>query len=63
MARDRQETLLIDPGGRARVWCRECHRELTDPISRQRQRGAEFDPEPRNGHDRHDVDQDPIPGL
>jgi hypothetical protein len=58
-----QKALLIDPGGRARVWCRECGRELSDPISRQRQRGAECDPEPRTGYDRHDVDQDPIPGL
>jgi hypothetical protein len=58
-----QKALLIDPGGRARVWCRECGRELTDPISRSRQLGAECDPEPRTGYDRHDVDQDPIPGL
>lgn len=59
----RQKTLLIDPGARARVWCKECGRELSDPVSRQRQLGAECDPEPRTGYDRHDVDQDPIPGL
>jgi len=63
MADRRQETLLIDPGGRARIWYRECGRELTDPVSRQRRLGAECDPEPRTGYDRHDVDQDPIPGL
>lgn len=59
----RQKSLLIDPGGRARVWCRECHKELTDPVSRQRRLGPECDPEPRTGYDRHNVDQDPIPGL
>lgn len=58
-----QKSLLIDPGARARVWCKECGRELSDPISRSRQRGAECDPEPRNGYDQHDVGQDPIPGL
>lgn len=63
MASRRQETLLIDPGARARVWCKECGRELSDPISRQRRLGAECDPDQRIGHDRHDVDQDPIPGL
>ncbi|WP_030188217.1 DUF6011 domain-containing protein [Streptomyces violaceorubidus] len=63
MARDRQETLLIDPGDRTRIWCRECHRELTDEVSRSRRLGPECDPEPRHGYDRHDVDQEPIPGL
>lgn len=65
MARDRQETLLIDPGDRTRVWCRApgCGRELTDEISRMRGVGPEHDPEPRAGYDRHDVDQEPIPGL
>jgi hypothetical protein len=63
MARDRQETLLIDPGARARIWCRTCGRELTDDVSRSRQLGPECDPEPRSGYGRHDVDQDPIPGL
>lgn len=58
-----QKALLIDPGGRARVWCKTCGRELKDPVSRSRQQGAECDPEPRTGYDRHDVDQDPIPGL
>jgi hypothetical protein len=58
-----QKSLLIDPGTRARVWCKECGRPLTDPVSRQRQLGAECDPDQRTGHDRHDVDQDPIPGL
>ncbi|MBZ6211602.1 hypothetical protein KVH31_34470 [Streptomyces olivaceus] len=65
MADRRQETLLIDPGGRARIWCKApgCGRELTDEISRQRGVGPEHDPEPRTGYDRHDVDQEPIPGL
>ena len=59
----RQKTLLIDPGAPDRVWCKDCGRELTDKISRQRRLGPECDPEPRTGYDRHDVDQDPIPGL
>lgn len=63
MTSTRQETLLIDPGARARIWCRDCGRELSDPVSRQRRLGAECDPEPRGGYDQHQVDQDPIPGL
>ncbi|MFJ7297571.1 DUF6011 domain-containing protein [Streptomyces collinus] len=60
----RQEALLIDPGGRARVWCRGCRRELTDPESRLRGWGEECDPEPRRGsRARFDIDQDAIPGL
>jgi hypothetical protein len=45
------------------VWCRECKKELTDPVSRSRRLGPECDPEPRTGYDRYDIDQDPIPGL
>lgn len=63
MTGNRQNKLLIDPGSRARVWCRECGRELTDWVSRLRKLGAECDPEPRHGYDRHDANQDPIPGL
>jgi predicted Zn-ribbon and HTH transcriptional regulator len=58
-----QKALLIDPGAPARVWCRDCGRELKDEVSRLRQRGPECDPEPRTSHERHDVDQDPIPGM
>jgi Zn finger protein HypA/HybF involved in hydrogenase expression len=63
MDSDRQETLLIDPGERARVWCKDCGRELKDETSRMRRLGPECDPDARTGHARHDVDQDPIPGL
>ncbi|MDX2998141.1 DUF6011 domain-containing protein [Streptomyces scabiei] len=64
MDRHQQEALTeTPPGARRRVWCRRCHRELTDPESRRRQLGAECDPDARTGQDRHDVDQDPIPGL
>jgi hypothetical protein len=58
-----QKTLLIDPGARTRVWCNECGAELKDPVSRSRRLGPECDPEPRNSYERHDVDQEPIPGL
>jgi hypothetical protein len=51
------------PGLRRRVWCRGCRRELSDPESIRRRWGPECDPDTRNGHDRRDVDQDPIPGL
>ncbi|RSN55589.1 hypothetical protein DMH12_15330 [Streptomyces sp. WAC 04229] len=63
MVSRRQETLLIDPGGRARIWCRTCGRELSDETSRSRRLGPECDPEPRHGYGRYDVDQEPIPGL
>lgn len=66
MARQQQEALPNVPSGRrARVWCRGigCGRELTDPVSRLRQLGPECDPEPRTGHDRFDVDQEPLPGM
>lgn len=64
MDRRQQKTLLIDPGSRTRVWCKRCGAELKDATSRQRQLGPECDPEPRTGDgSRHDVDQDPIPGL
>ncbi|MFF9016673.1 DUF6011 domain-containing protein [Streptomyces sp. NPDC014870] len=46
-----------------RRWCRRCGAVLRDPVSRQRLLGPECDPERRIGHRRHDVDQDPIPGL
>ena len=58
-----QKALLIDPGARARVWCKDCGRELTDDISRQRRLGPECDPDPRTGYTRHHVDQEPIPGM
>lgn len=68
---DRQEALSETPQARrARVYCRgiradgrRCRQELTDNISRARGLGRECDPDTRNGHDRRDVDQDPIPGL
>jgi hypothetical protein len=64
MTSTRQDRLLIDPGARARVWCQDCGAELTDPVSRRRRLGPECDPDPRTGDGgRHDVDQDPIPGL
>ncbi|MFF7795639.1 DUF6011 domain-containing protein [Streptomyces sp. NPDC007991] len=64
MASEQQETLTGPvPGQRRRVWCRGCRRELTDPEARLRGWGRECDPDTRNGHDRHDVEQDPIPGL
>jgi hypothetical protein len=64
MAREQQEALTGPvPGARRRVWCRRCGRELRDPVSRLRQMGRECDPNHPAGHDRRDVDQDPIPGL
>jgi hypothetical protein len=64
MANEQQETLTGPvPGLRRRVWCRGCRRELTAPESVSRQFGPECDPDTRNSHERHDVDQDPIPGL
>ncbi|MFE9812381.1 DUF6011 domain-containing protein [Streptomyces sp. NPDC005548] len=63
MTRHQQKALMEEPA-RARVWCRECHKELSDPVSRSRRLGPECDPEPRTaGGGRHEVDQDPIPGL
>jgi hypothetical protein len=60
----RQETLPeVESGPRRRVWCRGCRRELTDSLSRARGWGSECDPDTRNSHQRHDADQDPIPGL
>ncbi|MDX2658336.1 DUF6011 domain-containing protein [Streptomyces scabiei] len=42
MDRHEQEPLAeAPPGARWRVWCRRCHRELTDPESRRRQLGPE----------------------
>jgi hypothetical protein len=64
MANEQQETLTGPvPGPRRRVWCRGCRKELSDPVSRARGWGAECDPDTRNSHESHDVDQDPIPGL
>ncbi|WP_406257467.1 DUF6011 domain-containing protein [Streptomyces chartreusis] len=64
MAAEQQEALTGPvPGGRRRVWCRGCRRELKAPESRLRGWGPECDPDNHAGHDRHDVDQDPIPGL
>jgi hypothetical protein len=64
MATNRQEALPeVESGPRRRVWCRGCRRELTDSLSRARGWGAECDPDTRNSHQRHDADQEPIPGL
>jgi hypothetical protein len=43
--------------------CRDCKRELTDPVSRLRQLGPECDPDRRNGYARHEVEQEPLPGT
>ncbi|MFF5933345.1 hypothetical protein [Streptomyces sp. NPDC012508] len=43
--------------------CRKCGAALRDPVSRSRLLGPECDPERRTGHRRHDVDQEPLPGL
>ncbi|WP_157865027.1 DUF6011 domain-containing protein [Streptomyces prasinopilosus] len=61
----RQKALLIDPGQRARVWCKApgCPHELTDPESKRRGYGPTCDPEPRHTSPRFDIDQDAIPGL
>lgn len=60
-----QQEALTDPvpGLRRRVWCRGCRRELTDRDSRLRGWGEECDPDTRIGHGRHEVDQEPLPGL
>ncbi|WP_228981328.1 DUF6011 domain-containing protein [Streptomyces sp. DH12] len=64
MARPEQHVLAdLPPTPRARVRCRKCRRELTDPESRRRRLGPECDPDARITHDRHHVDQEPIPGL
>ena len=66
MTAPEQEPLTGPVSGlRRRVWCRGpgCGRELHDPESRRRQLGPECDPDYRTGHERHDVDQDPLPGL
>jgi hypothetical protein len=66
MAHNRQEALTEEPSGlRRRVWCRGpgCGRELTDRVSRMRGYGEECDPEPRTGHSRFEVDQEPLPGM
>ncbi|WUD72106.1 DUF6011 domain-containing protein [Streptomyces sp. NBC_00510] len=60
--RARQEELL-PAGAPARVWCRECHRPLTDRESRRRRLGPECDPDRDPPARTHDVDQDPLPGT
>lgn len=61
---DRQPALDDTAVPRApRITCDECKRELTDPVSRMRRLGPECDPERRGGYERHEVDQDPIPGT
>ena len=62
----RQEALPeVESGPRRRVWCTGvgCGRELFDPVSRQRRKGPECDPEPRHTSARFDIDQDTLPGL
>lgn len=66
MAEQQQETLTGPvPGLRRRVWCQGvgCGRELHDPESRRRQLGPECDPDYRSRTARHDVDQEPLPGM
>lgn len=64
MSRSAQDALTEAPAGLpSRVYCQRCGRELTDPESRARRYGSECDPETRGGHQRRDVDQEPIPGL
>jgi len=66
MQRDQQEALApLSSGMRRRVWCKGlgCGRELFDLESRRRGYGEECDPDYRTGHNRRDVDQEPIPGL
>ncbi|MEU9998045.1 hypothetical protein [Streptomyces sp. NPDC050848] len=59
-----QDPLTATPVPRLpRRWCRKCGAALRDPVSRSRLLGPECDPERRTGHRRHDVDQDPLPGL
>lgn len=68
---DRQEALPDAPvARRVRVFCRgiradgrRCNQELFDEVSRARRMGEECDPQTRGGHERRDVDQDPLPGL
>lgn len=65
--RPRNQTAILvdDPAtGYRRRYCRACHVELTDPVSRLRELGAECDPERRTSRRRdHHVDQDAIPGT
>ncbi len=55
----------VESGPRRRVWCKGagCHHQLYTPESRLRGYGPVCDPDTRNSHQRHDADQDPIPGL
>ncbi|MYW49614.1 DUF6011 domain-containing protein [Streptomyces sp. SID161] len=62
MAEQQQEALSEQPR-RRRVWCRGCRRELTDREARLRGWGRECDPDQRTRHDRHDVDQEQLPGF
>lgn len=70
MSRPEQDALTGPVARRPRIYCRgirsdgrRCGQELFDDISRARGRGAECDPNTRGGHERRDVDQEPIPGL
>lgn len=64
MAEPQQEALTDQPPGLpVRRWCRDCRRELKDPVSRLAGRGPECDPNRRHKARDHHVDQDPIPGL
>ncbi|MFD5899059.1 DUF6011 domain-containing protein [Streptomyces sp. NPDC060366] len=45
------------------IRCRTCKRPLTDAISRSRRLGPECDPDRQGAHQRHDIDQDPLPGT
>ncbi|MFE6866986.1 DUF6011 domain-containing protein [Kitasatospora sp. NPDC057692] len=47
---------------RPRVTCRRCHRPLHDPESRILRLGPECR-DPSERVPRHEVDQDPLPGL
>ncbi|MCG6499007.1 DUF6011 domain-containing protein [Kitasatospora sp. A2-31] len=47
---------------RPRVTCRRCHRPLHDPESRMLRLGPECR-DPAERVPRHEVDQDPLPGL
>ncbi|MFH9425986.1 DUF6011 domain-containing protein [Streptomyces sp. NPDC017529] len=50
-------------GGRTRIYCRRCRRELHDATSRTRGMGPECDPLTRVQRYPTGADQDPIPGT
>lgn len=62
-SRPTQDALPDTVGGRTRIYCRGCRRELTDPASRTRRYGPECDPLNQPQRHNHDIDQDPIPGT